>query len=139
MRWTTDGPLVADREVSLDFEIVDPTGAAAVIEPYLGMDGHAVVTRDDGTVFIHLHPLGTISATAQALFEARARGDTPDLAMPAGAVGAVTHGAHSSAGGRTTVSFPYEFPRPGSYRVWVQVRRQGRVLTGVFAADVGGG
>jgi hypothetical protein len=34
------------------------------------------VTRDDGAVFVHLHPMGTVSMVAQQLFEQRARGDT---------------------------------------------------------------
>ena len=46
----------------------------------------------------------------------------PPMALPAGEAGAV--------------SFPYAFPKPGRYRLWVQVKRDHRILTGVFDAEV---
>jgi hypothetical protein len=133
MEW--DGvaaPLVAGRELDLRFTVRAPDGGAAHLEPYMGMLAHAAVTRDDGAVFVHLHPMGTVSMVAHQLFEQRARGDTVrdtqgELVLRAPA----THATHASS-----VAFPYEFPQPGRYRIWVQVRRSGRVLTGVFDADV---
>ena len=35
-----------------------------------------------------------------------------------------------------SLSFPYAFPKPGHYRLWVQVKRAGRILTGTFDAQV---
>jgi hypothetical protein len=34
------------------------------------------------------------------------------------------------------VTFPYAFPQPGKYHMWVQVKHAGRILTGVFAFEV---
>ena len=126
MVFETAGPLVADREVSLRFSAFARDGEPEVLEPYMGMLGHAVVRRSDGSVFTHLHPVGTVSMAAAELLARRAGSTEP---MPTLAPGAARE-----------VVFPYAFPRAGEYRIWVQVRTRasGGVLTGVFDVHVGG-
>lgn len=136
MEWQgASTPLVAGREVDLHFTVYAPDGAAAHLEPYMGMPAHAAVTREDGAVFVHLHPMGTVSMAAHQLFEQRARGDTVRDAE--GRLVLHDNGAHATH--TSSVTFPYEFPQPGRYRIWVQVRRSGRVLTGMFDAEVAPG
>jgi hypothetical protein len=120
------GELVENRETSLRFTVFGPDGAPVKLQPYMGMLGHAVVRRNDGAVFTHLHPMGTISMAAQTILSQREGG------------GAVTNTAQMAlnAAAANSVSFPYAFPRPGQYRVWVQTRVSGQVLTGVFDVAV---
>jgi hypothetical protein len=50
------------------------------------------------------------------------------------------HAAHAAAVADSAVSsveFPYAFPRAGDYRLFFQVKRGGRILTGAFAVRVG--
>ncbi|MBW8873544.1 MAG: hypothetical protein JF614_01155 [Acidobacteria bacterium] len=121
-------PLAVNREVTLRFEARDPEGRPLPLEPYMGMLSHAVITRNDGQVFVHLHPMGTINMAAQESFAAKA-GMAGMPGMPG-----MDHAGQAPA---STVSFPYEFPQPGRYRIWVQVKSGGQVRTGVFDAEVG--
>ena len=134
-----DGAIVAGEDATLRVRVRDPRGEIAMLEPYLGMRAHGVVVRTDGQVFVHLHPMGTITVASQQAFMARDRGDTT-------ANGRVTldttHGTHASATSSAgdlsdAVEFPYEFPRSGDYRLFVQVKRDGTILTGAFALTVG--
>ena len=36
----------------------------------------------------------------------------------------------------STVTFPYAFPKPGKYYMWVQVKHAGQILTAPFAFEV---
>ena len=121
----------------------------------MGMAGHAMITRDDGAVFVHLHPAGTVSLAALETFALRQPGDTvrgllaarlTEMEKGAGSreQGAVPDGAtpmtrahrRAPSPAPSSLSFPYAFPQPGRYRIWVQVKRSGQILTGVFDADV---
>jgi hypothetical protein len=142
MTWERgDAPLVVDQDAPLRFDVTAPDGTPAALEPYMGMAGHAMIARDDGAVFVHLHPAGTISVAAQETFALRQPGDTVRGSLgerlAARGSGGGEHGGarHGSAAG-ATVSFPYAFPQPGRYRIWVQVKRNGRVLTAAFDAEV---
>ncbi len=120
----------AARDTVLRFTVRDAAGRVADVEPYLGMAAHAVVERDDGSVFVHLHPSGTVSMAAQDRLVRRERGDTAlhGAAQPGGMPGMA--GMQTTYGG--DVGFPFSFPKPGAYRVWVQVRVAGHVRTAAF-------
>jgi hypothetical protein len=128
-----DGPLPSRTPVDLRFEVRDSSATVASLHPYLGMAAHAVVLRSDDSVFIHLHPMGTVTTTAQRIFTLRDQGDTSSDGRLRGAALAVAMPPMTMAG---TLSIPYEFPRPGRYRIWVQVKPVSRVLTGAFDVDV---
>jgi len=119
-------PLVAGKLESLRFTIKSADGSPVELEPYLGMAGHAVITRDDGSVFVHVHPSGTVSMAAQQAFMKKVGAASEADQMHANHVMKMS----------PTVVFPYSFPKAGSYRLWVQVKRNGQVLTGGFAASV---
>ncbi len=129
MTWEQeDSRLIVGRDLSLRFVVRSLDGTRASLEPYMGMFGHAALRRDDGAVFVHLHPTGTISMAAQQFFAERENG-VSETDLQAG----MLHTSKKDAG---VVSFPYAFPEPGDYRIWVQVKHRGQVLTGVFDTRV---
>jgi hypothetical protein len=137
MTWTrAENSIAAGADAELHFVVRNADGTPADLEPYMGMAGHAVVARDDGSVFVHLHPSGTIPMAAQMTFEMRQPGDSVRGKLGQ-RISAAEHAMMSAPLAATSdVAFPYAFPKPGNYRVWVQVRRAGRILTGAFDAPV---
>jgi len=116
-------PLRTKRAELFRFRVEDANGKpAGDMELYMGMPGHAAFVRDDFQVFAHVHPSG--SAPMAALMMTR---DSSGK-----------HNMQSMAldSPPADVSFPYGFPEPGNYRIFVQVKRAGRVETGIFDARV---
>jgi hypothetical protein len=120
LAWARDAtPIVAGEETVLAFSVRDASGNVALVEPYMGMAAHVIVSSHDHGVFAHLHPSGSVSMAALQKFSAGAPAD---------------HGGHQAAlEGRADV--PYAFPQPGRYRLWVQVKRAGEVRTAAFDVD----
>jgi hypothetical protein len=128
--------LKAHVPISFHFRVEDKNGRPAQdVEPYMGMAGHAEFVRADRTVFAHVHPAGSVSMAALELAESGL------LPGPSAADAGMSMAAHAgmsmtSESPPPELSFPYGFPRPGQYRIFVQVKRDGRIETGVFDARV---
>src|SRR5207237_7733903 len=126
------------QDASLRFTVADAAGGPISLEPYMGMLCHAAVLRSDGTVFAHLHPAGNFSMAAQSFFESKLANEAGAGAESPQVHTAEDHSMHHSHrdGSVSSVYLPYEFPLPGDYRIWVQFKTDGRILTAGFDARV---
>ncbi|MGB9244840.1 MAG: hypothetical protein WCC03_15930 [Candidatus Acidiferrales bacterium] len=131
------GPLPANQLLWFKFRLEDANGKpVASLEPYMGMAGHAEFVRSDLSVFAHVHPDGSVPMAAVELADATL---AKNSAIPAPNPYATTEMNMPGMATRPIgpeVSFPYGFPKPGVYRIFVQVKYNGRVETGVFDAEV---
>jgi hypothetical protein len=117
----TAGKLRARKPYEFRFRLEDAQGKpASDVELYMGMLGHAAFVSVDRSVFAHVHPSGSAPMPAIAL----AQPENP-------------HAGHTMAAVLPAeASFPYGFPKPGAYRIFVQMKRAGEIVTGVFDAQV---
>ncbi|MCW3106979.1 MAG: hypothetical protein JWQ09_1485 [Segetibacter sp.] len=156
----TNDPLEANKLYSLKFTVLTPDKQPAKLDPYLGMTGHAAIVRNDGNVYIHLHPVGTFSMAAETnlvkrMADPQGMYHYPESKKFSDSINnylkylsnlsdsarnkvlmqqmmTPTKGTMQGMEHDNSVEFPYSFPSPGKYRVWVQVKRKGKVLTAAF-------
>jgi hypothetical protein len=134
MTWDVGSqPLSANRLRRFSFNVLDAGGNhASDLEPYMGMPLHAEIVKDDFSVFAHVHPEGSISMAALMLANPANNASTSTPSAMADMPG-MNDAQHVSA---AELAFPYGFPQPGDYKIFVQVKRSGRVETAVFNAHV---
>jgi hypothetical protein len=126
-------PLKAGVSLEFKFSVQDKDGRPIQdMQPYMGMAGHAEFVRSDFSVFAHIHPAGSVSMAALELAQSGLPSETSasahgQMSMP------MTSGSAALPAG---VRFPYGFPQPGDYRIFVQIKRAGQVETAVFDAHV---
>jgi hypothetical protein len=122
-RNSNDKPFKTNTPYWFRFRLEDKDGKpATAMEPYMGMAGHAVFLSTDGNVFAHVHPAGSVSMAAVSLAEDQNQSPMADMKS-------MNHDAPTAE-----VSFPYGFPKAGEYRIFVQVKRAGKVETAAFTA-----
>ena len=161
-----DKPLEAGTAYSLNFEIFNPDGTPCTPEPYLGMMGHVAIVRSDGSVYIHLHPTGTFAMAAEQIFinrvadttkiakrppsvmfrdsidrhlvklKAMSTADREQFLMTEMGMNKTNNAGESGMDHGNLISFPYSFPKEGRYRIFLQIKRNEKVLTGVFDVRV---
>jgi hypothetical protein len=126
VEWVLDSTaLRVQKPALLRFRVTDKNGAPVKdLEPYMGMAGHLVILRRDLSVFAHVHPAGSVPMAALML-----------LQQPNGAGADSMAGMHHDAI-TDEVTFPYGFPQAGDYRLFLQVKRAGRIETAVFDGKV---
>jgi hypothetical protein len=140
--WHRPAALAAGTDEVLRFSVIAPNGSPVALEPYLGMPAHALVARDDASVFAHLHAGGSFAMVSQQVLEAIQRGDTLPSVRPGSSPRPVlptstdmtSHAPQQWSG--DSLSIPFAFPTAGRYRVWLQVRHRGTIQTAAFDATV---
>jgi hypothetical protein len=127
MVWAGDAQPLASRRLTLfTFRVEHADGRPVEdLQLYMGMPAHALVVRRDRGVFAHIHPGGSAAMAALDL-AARSLSDGAP-----GAANATGHAEHRG-GIPPVITFPYGLPTPGEYRIFVQVKRADRILTGAF-------
>lgn len=140
MTWDNPDPQPAKTPEVYQFSLFAPDGKPAPDTGlYMGMLGHAAFVKTDGTVFAHVHPSGTVAMAA--LMMAEAQNETPkqqsqtatEMNMSSKNMPGMMQ-AGSSGPETNTVGFPYGFPTPGRYRIFVQMKHSQTVETAAFDA-----
>jgi hypothetical protein len=116
--------------------LVDATGKPAQDAAlYMGMLGHAAFVKDDGSVFAHVHPSGTASMAALMMAARQNQSSGSKTEAMAGMPGMAMEGESATrAALPNEVGFPYGFPTPGAYRIFVQMKHGTTIETAAFDA-----
>jgi hypothetical protein len=131
------GPLKAGVAMEFKFNVQDKDGKPVTdMEPYMGMAGHAEFVRSDMSVFAHVHPAGSVSMAALDLAQQSLPNGLPGTSPEMQMQGMAMDIPAKSGPIPPTVSFPYGFPKPGDYRIFVQIKRSGHIETAAFDAHV---
>lgn len=131
---TLDAPTIrAGRATTMRFAASVDGHPVDRLEPYLGAKGHLVALREGDLAYLHVHPTGPAPSEDD---EHGADGGHDDAGAPAHSHGddasadAPKHEADSEA------TFAATFPTAGRYRLFLQIRVDGRIRTTDYTVEV---
>ena len=106
--------LKTGRDYRLQLHITDPAGNAITLETVMGAKGHMVAFDSVGTGFAHMHPIGSVASIRTAGLRGGGAFDSSD----------------------TDLSFMFNVPNPGWYRLFAQIQVEGEAVFGRFDLKV---
>jgi hypothetical protein len=108
-----DGPLLTNRDLNFHFDLTQFPG----LDRYLGAWAHIIMMSADGEDFIHAHPKETLPVTPP----------NPWI-----------HIHDTATASPNEVETTTGFRRAGRYKVWLQIQKNGQVLTFPYTIQVSG-
>ena len=106
--------LKTGRDYRLQLQITDLAGNAIALETVMGAKGHMVAFDSVGTGFAHMHPIGSVASIRTAGLGGGGAFDSSD----------------------TDLSFMFNVPNPGWYRLFAQIQVKGEAVFGRFDLKV---
>ena len=157
MVWVNSNKRLRAKQLNVfEFRLLDSKGQAPRdMHLYMGMLGHAAFVKTDFTTFAHIHPDGSVNMSAymmaqqetlESSLDSKERSNTKihfmDDMTGMHAASEMNMDKSDRKASQVSnvlpnkVSFPYGFPQPGHYRMFVQVRKGQTIETGAFDASV---
>ena len=109
--YSLDDNIGFDLKVSKDNELVE-------LDSYVGMGAHGVIVDLDSELYMHMHPLGSISMSAQRKFM---KSDTENFICDFGLI-EDEYGNFKELDGMGRIIFPSINLKEGNYRFFVQLK-----------------
>lgn len=127
---TGAGALKANKDAKLTLDVVDATsGKPAKLQTLLGAAAHAIAISSDREQFMHLHAARVGAAGV-------ATSDGGHGAHDMGAMGGMPGMSAAPAGAPTKLSVEAKFAAAGLYKIFVQMQKDGEVVTVPFVVKV---
>ena len=125
----------AEKDIPMRFTI-KKNGKPSPIQNYMGMGAHAALIKNDGSIFAHLHPTGTINMASKHIYERGIKKEQMidnrsielDLINPQH-----DHFSNQNYSHNGEVGFPpLRLIEAGDYTVWVQIKTENKIITQKF-------